>query len=107
MMTFDQMCKKMGKKRAIQEAVNCRRNGPTAAEKTRGIRGRVRYRFCSHGVWVIDDYKPRRCSECEGISRETKTKDFTPYFNIGLGCYVTSRSEEKRVARSLGLVEAG
>lgn len=107
MMTFDQMCKKMGKRRAIQEAVNCHRNGPTASEKQRGIKGRVRYRLCSHGVWVIDNYIPKYCEGCYGSVKSTKSKEFVPYFNIGLGCYVESRSEEKKVAKSLGLVEAG
>jgi len=82
-------------------------NQPTGHDKTRGIRGRVRWRRCEHGVWVIDNYEPKHCDGCCSIQKATKSKDFKPYFNMGLGTYVESRSEEKRVAKQKGYEEAG
>lgn len=106
MMTFEQMKKKMGTKKAIDTVTHCRRNGPTGADRDRGVKGRVRYRMCEHGTFIIENYEPKICEKCIPEVR-TKGKDFQPYFNIGLGAWVESRSEEKRVAKSKGLVEAG
>ena len=104
-MSFEQMCKKMGKSDATKLAVQSQGRNKTAAQRDRGIKGRIRYRRCEHGVWVIDDYKPKKCGKC--IPGDVSRPEFTPYFNAGLGHWVESRSEEKRCAKSLGLVEAG
>ena len=105
MMSFEQMCKKMGKAKATEMAVMNQGRGKTGAQRDRGIKGRIRYRRCEHGVWVIDDYKPKKCAKC--VPSDISRPEFTPYFNAGLGHWVESRSEEKRCAKSLGLVEAG
>lgn len=106
MMTADQMIQRFGKKKAVDMMVNCPRNGKTGAEKDRGIKGRVRFKMCEHGKWVVENYEPKPCADCIP-EIATKGKDFKPYFNIGLGAFVESRSEEKRYAKKIGLVEAG
>lgn len=98
---------KVGKKAFVQMAMQKNTNEKTGFQKTQGIRGRVRHRMCSHGVWVINDYECKPCSDCDGAPRGTKGKEFKPYFNQGLGHFVTSRSEEKSIAKKMGLVEAG
>lgn len=97
---------KVGKKKFMEMVVNSPKNGKTGAEKDRGIKGRRRFRMCEHGTWVIDNYKPKPCIKCIP-EKVTKPKDFKPTFNIGLGCWVESRSDEKRTAKSLGLTEIG
>jgi len=106
MMTTDQMIQRFGKRGFLELAANSPKNGKTGHEKDRGIKGRRRFKMCEHGVWVIENYEPKKCLKCIPESW-TKPIDFKPGFNIGLGCWVESRSEEKRVAKSLGLVEAG
>lgn len=98
---------KLGKRGAVEFMQNHRSNQPTGFDRTRGIKGRIRHRRCEHGIWVIQDYEPKRCVKCHGKPKNTKSKDFRPYFNMGLGAYVESRSEEKKLAKSLGLGEAG
>ena len=99
---------RLGKQGAKEFMMNNRSNQPTAFDKTRGIRGRIKFRRCEHGVYVIDNYEAKRCEDCHGkAARDTKAKDFKSYFNIGLGAYVESRSEEKTLARQKNYVEAG
>lgn len=101
------MIKRHGKEKFVQIAVNCKRNGKTGAEKQRGIKGRIKYRSCQHGKVLIDNWEPKdHCNDCFG-EVQTKSKDFIPYFNMGLGGWVESRSDEKRAAKRLGLQEAG
>ena len=107
MMTYEQIVKKMGKKKAVEFITENRSNENTAHEKTRGIRGRVRFRRCEHRVWVIDNYEAKPCLKCMGVGVNLKPKEFKPYFNVGLGAFVESRGEEKRLAKSMGLQEAG
>lgn len=105
MITADQMIQKYGKQKFVEIVKNSPKNGRTGAEKERGIKGRVRFRRCEHGVWIIDNYEPKPCSECVPES-SSKSKEFRPGFNIGLGCWVESRSEEKKIAKRLGMIEA-
>ena len=98
---------KLGKRKAAEFMQNNRSNQPTAFDKTRGIKGRVKFSRCEHGTWVIENYEQKHCNHCYGKERSTKPKDFKPYFNVGLGAFVESRSEEKRIARQMSLVEAG
>lgn len=98
---------KLGKKGFVDFVSNNRSNQPTGYDRTKGIRGRVRWRRCEHGVWIIKDYKPMACEACQVTPKNTKAKDFKPYFNIGLGAFVESRSEEKRIAKQKGYEEAG
>lgn len=107
MMTYDQMLSRFGRKKTIDMVVNSKRNGKTGAERDRGIKGRIKFRKCEHGTWVIDNFKQKPCLDCMMVPKETKASDFKEGFNIGLGCYVESRSEEKRAAKSMGLLEAG
>lgn len=102
-----QLIEKLGKRKAVDFMVNSRSNQPTGFDKTRGIRGRVRWSRCQHGKWVIDNYEPQICEQCQEIPKITKAKDFKPYFNIGLGAFVESRAEERSLAKSKGYQEAG
>jgi hypothetical protein len=106
MISAEQMIDKVGKAKFIEMAVNSPRNGKTGAEKDRGIKGRRKFRMCEHGTWVIENYEPKPCVKCVP-EIATKSKDFRAGFNAGLGYWVESRSEEKAVAKSLGLVERG
>ena len=107
MKTAEELIKKMGKKEFTKFVANSQKNGKTGYEKDRGIKGRIKHRRCQHGVWIIDNYEPKPCNECMDLPKDTKIREFKPTFNIGLGCYVESRSEEKRIAKSMGLEEAG
>ena len=102
-----QLIDKLGKQGFKDFVVNNRSNQPTGHDKTRGIRGRIRWQRCEHGNWTIENYEPKRCEKCHGVSRISKSPDFRPYFNIGLGAYVESRSEEKKLAKAKNYVEAG
>lgn len=106
-MTAGDLIKKFGKKKATEMMVHSPKNGRTGAEKDRGIKGRVRYRLCPHSVWIIENYEIKECYECSNRPRDTKAPDFKPGFNIGLGAWVESRSEERKIAKALRLVEAG
>lgn len=102
------LIKKLGKKGFTEFVTNNRSNQPTGHDKQRGIRGRVKWSRCQHGTWVIENYEPKTCEQCTGEwTKHSKSRDFKPYFNIGLGAFVESRSEEKRIARQKGYVEAG
>lgn len=103
------LIKKLGKEKFTEFVVNNRNREKTQADKMRGIKGRIRFRMCEHGVWVISNYKPGPCLNCQ-INRDnkpTKLLDFKPYFNIGLGCYVESRQDEKAVVKARNLEESG
>lgn len=106
-LSADQMIEAYGKEKFAEMVKNSPKNGPTGAERDRGIKGRVKFRYCQHGVALIDNYEPTKgCIKCQPEGY-TKPKDFRPGFNIGLGYYVESRSEEKAIAKRLGLTEAG
>lgn len=102
-----EMVQKMGKDAFVRMASQRNTNEKTGAEKDRGIKGRIKFKMCSHRVWVIENYEAKPCAECMGVPRGTKSKDFKPYFNQGLGAFVSSRSDEKRIAKQMGLTEAG
>lgn len=105
MITAEQMIDKVGKKKFVDMVVNSPKNGQTGAEKDRGIKGRRKFRMCEHGTWIIENYEPKPCAKCIP-EVQTKPKDFRAGFNIGLGCWVESRQEERAASRALGLREA-
>ena len=107
MIDKNELIDKLGKKGFRDFVVNNRSNQPTGHDRTKGIRGRIKFQRCEHGVWTVENYEPRRCEKCHGKPRVTKAKDFKPYFNIGLGAFVESRSEERHLAKAKGYVEAG
>lgn len=99
---------KVGKKAFVEMAMQRNTNEKSGAEQDRGIRGRVKWRMCGHGVTIIDNFEftGKCCLVCDG-NRRTKAQEFKPYFNQGLGVFVTSRSHEKQTAKKMGMVEAG
>ena len=101
MIEAKELVKKMGKKKFIEFATHSQSKQTGAYLERQRRWGKASERYCTtcHG-WFKDACK------CHKDSR-TKNPDFQPYFNIGLGCYVESRSEEKRVAKTKGLREAG
>ena len=101
-----QLIDRLGKQKAVEFMTQNRSNQPTGHDKTKGIRGRVRWSMCEHGNWVISDYKPTPCLKC--VKRgPAKSREFKPYFNMGLGAYVESRQDEKKLAKKMGLIENG
>ena len=108
MIDKEKLISKLGKRGFTEFVANNKSNEPTGYDRTRGIRGRVRFRMCEHGKWVIEEYVPKVCKKCQGVqSKQTKGRDFKPYFNLGLGAFVESRQEERSLAKSKGYVEAG
>ena len=109
MITIDQIEKKLGKQKATEFVKNNIGSGKTKAQKDRGIRGRLKDQYCGTcRSWFRKNYEWVGHKEpCVETGAEIRIKKFKPYFNIGLGCFVESRSEEKSTAKKLGLVEAG
>ena len=107
MIDKQQLIDRLGKQKATEFMVQNHSDQPTGFDKTRGIKGRVKFHKCKHGIWTIDNYEEKPCFDCAMVPKLTKNKDFKPYFNIGLGAFVESRSEEKKLAKSLNYVEAG
>lgn len=110
MITAKDMVKKLGKKKFVETVTNSQ-HGQTGADLERARRwgkGKTCMKICQHGKVTIRDFQPTKaCEACDSSTAVTKSRDFQPHFNAGLGCWVESRSEEKRVARSMGLLEAG
>jgi hypothetical protein len=108
MKSYDDLVQTMGKQKASEFIVQNRSANKTAHEESRGIKGRIKSRYCGGcRKWVIEKYEYVGHGEpCVDRPASTKSKEFKPYFNMGLGCYVESRSEERRVAKSKGLIEA-
>lgn len=106
MITAPEMIQKLGKDKFVNFVLNNRDKEKTGAEKERGIKGRVKYRRCQHGVWLIDDYEPKdHCEECfpnlnPDIPYVPKSYE---YFNVGTGTFGTN-SEHRKYAKSKGLV---
>lgn len=107
MLRYDDAVKRYGKTRTEAMIKAMPKNGKTGAEKDRGIKGRIKCSYCADcHAWIVENYEFKghapgfRCTE-----RRTKDKDFKPTFNVGLGAFVESRSEERKLAKSLGLEE--
>lgn len=105
------LAESMGKKKFAEMVVNSPKNGdPAYVKRDRPYwgKGKVLAKICPHGKMTVRDGIPyEKCPSCGSETPITKLRDFQPGFNIGLGHYVESRSEEKRIAKSLGLTEAG
>ena len=99
---------KLGKKGFEDFVKKHKSNQPTGHDRTKGIKGRIKFRTCSHGNWVIYNFEPKECPRCVSEwNQNSKPRDFQPYFNMGLGCYVESRQDERKAAKKLGLRENG
>lgn len=110
MITANDMMAKMGKEKFI-EYVGRGRGSQGSGERQfdverRKSRGRIKHRQCQHGVWVLENYEPKRCGKCIPETR-TKGKDFEPHFNLGLGCFVETRSEMNRIAKENKMIPIG
>lgn len=108
MIPAQQLMAKMGKKKFVEFATRSCGRGETGAQKAhrRRFGTNIKHKMCEHKVWIIENYKYKGCAKCIG-KQSTKPRDFVPYFNVGLGAYVESRSDERRAARIMGLREAG
>lgn len=109
MITSDEMIAKVGKKK-FADIVTHSQRGETGAQRQKRKRwgkGTTLFAICKHDKVTVRDGEPtKECKACLG-DHNTNLKEFTPYFNIGLGCWVESRQDERRAARSMGLQEAG
>lgn len=99
---------KMGTEAFVRMASKGNPNEKTLAQRDGG-KGRIKHRYCGGcRKYVIENYEAKgHGAPCVDKPAQTKSKEFRPYFNQGLGAFVSSRSEEKRIAKSMGLVEAG
>src|SRR3990167_9397145 len=98
------MVRKLGKKKFV-EFVTHSRSGETMAERRRKTRwGTPKMTMCSHGVWIVEDYKPNgKCKVCNRAHKVTKLPNFEPHFNLGLGGWIESRSDLNRIVRETGV----
>jgi hypothetical protein len=104
------LLQKMGKKKFIEYASKSQK-GETMAKKEKRERwgkGKVFTRICEHNKITIRCGKETHaCSACDSSTSYTKLRDFEPHFNMGLGCYVESKSEMKQLAKDRGMVNIG
>lgn len=100
------LLQKMGK-RKFHDFVVGNQKGQTMAQMQSGIKGRIKFRMCQHGVVLLDNYEPKNiCKPCIGV-KSTKSKDFEPHFNAGLGAYVETKKEMLNLAKSKGMIHVG
>lgn len=81
----------------------------TLFEESRGIKGRIKHRFCAHGKWILKDYKETGdCSECTQTSVEAfSIPNTNPFFNAGLGQVTNGTRDAERIAKKRGLMPIG
>lgn len=108
MIEANKMIQKLGKEKFVETVLRSKDKEKTGAERQRGIKGRIKFRMCEHGTWVIDNYKPKKCKKCHSSEKEVHAvvMHTHEYFNIGTGTYGTT-SEHRAYAKSKGLQEAG
>lgn len=109
MIEATEMLARMGKKKFIEMASHPK--GETVAQRehrTRWGKGTKLFQICEHHKVTIRGGKlTHECKVCERNYRVTKSIDFQPHFNMGLGCYVESKSEMKRIAKERGMIAIG
>ena len=109
MITAQELMGRMGKQKFHDFVLQKKDKEKTGHDRTRGIRGRIKFRQCHHGVWVIDNYEPKLCKDCHGTSVNNAPAvqiHSHEYFNIGTGTYGTN-PEHRKYAKRMGLQEAG
>lgn len=110
MIEATEMLAKMGKKKFVEMATHSQK-GETMAQRekrTRWGKGLKLFQICEHNKVTIRRGKfTHECGVCDKGYRATKSVDFQPHFNMGLGCYVESKSEMKRLAKERGMVAIG
>lgn len=101
------LLEKVGPRKFHEIVVNGQR-GKTVKEMSRGIRGRVKYSFCGHGVETINNYEytGNVCDKCNPEVRTTG-RNFEAHFNVGLGAWVESKSEMNKLAKKKGMIHIG
>jgi hypothetical protein len=105
------LVKKMGKEKFVEFVAKNRPRTETMGDRENRVRwgkGRTVMAYCRHGNLVINNYEATGlCKACVSETPVTKLKDFREHFNIGLGGFVTSRSDRDRSAKKAGLVCVG
>lgn len=92
----------------FKEMVMKGQKGKTMHDRQRGVRGRVKYRQCQHAVWIVDNYVDKVCDKClEEMGGFEKGREFQPHFNVGLGCWIESKSEMMKVAKKNNMIHIG
>lgn len=101
------MMNKMGKKKFIELATRSQPKETGAyLARLRRFGKNIKHKMCEHGVWIIENYVKKSCEKC-GTMITSTGKHFEPYFNAGLGAWIDSKGSEKKIAKRLGLREAG
>ena len=109
MITAQEMIAKVGKRKFVETATYSqpKQTGAWIQHRRRWGKGRTLMAYCQHGIRTVDNYEPTGlCKKCVGVVLTTG-RHFEPYFNAGLGVMITSKGEERKIARSMGLREAG
>lgn len=99
---------KLGKEKFVQFTLQHANKGERIIDIQRRRRfGRnIKHKRCEHGVWIIKDYEPQVCEKCFG-KLSTQFKSFEPYFDQGLGCFIESKCERKRIMKERGVIDVG
>lgn len=109
MIEAQDLLQRMGKKKFIEMASQTR--GRTLADRERTSRwgkGKTFFQICEHGKVTIRNFeKTHDCMNCNKSTGITKTKDFEPHFNAGLGAWVESKSEMNKLAKQKGMIHIG
>lgn len=100
---------KIGKRKFAEMATQQKGRRMLDLEKTRRWgRGKTVFQICQHGKVTIRNCEPtKECRVCLKSTEITKLPDFEPHFNLGLGCYVESKSEMRKAAKQKGLIHIG
>lgn len=109
MIPAEKMIEKMGKSSFAEFATRQKGKRLVDHEKSRRWgRGTVNFRICEHNkVTIRNGRETKECNPCQSSTGVTKTKDFEPHFNLGLGGYVESKSDMNRAAKQAGLIPIG
>lgn len=105
MITAETIMEKLGKEKGVEFILKNKSKEKTGAERDRGVKGRVKHRRCSHGVWVIENYEVKNCKDCSGVESGFPGMIIhsQEYFNIGTGTFGTE-TDHRKAAKGMGLV---
>jgi len=88
-----------------------KKNADSEFNRTKGIKGRRKFRMCEHGVITINNFELTG-KVCEKCNPPVKGKAFNienmePFFNIGLGCVTHGTRHAEKIAKERGLTPIG
>ena len=87
-----------------------KKNADSEFNRTKGIKGRRKFRMCEHGIVLIDNFEPTGavCSKCYPVRNDAfSMENMEPFFNIGLGCVTYGTRHAEKIAKERGLTPIG